>query len=1124
MSKKTASWKLGATAAVVWGCMSAGASAKEPFSEFLDGLRNRGMYDAAVMYCQEMGKRSNLDPKIKAVLPFEEGQSLLDGAADVKDIQLRFDQLDLAAGKFRDFIKANKEHDLLPFANTNLGQVLAERAKAKLEEGKRPNKAAQKPALTKEAADLFAQATKAMDDANKLLQEKRKKIKEAAGKNAKFDDEFKAQVLRAELLTGMVRYQHSQAYEKKDPLYKKTLEDAAAKFHVVVETRRNYTVGLIAAIYEAKCWLELGTPNDLKKALAIVDQIVVNAGDEPDRDLRLVQAQAMRIKMAAMVPDDEKDVAKVNEAIKTGEALTNKMKPNEDAEPDWLALQWAVVRLHQKRIALDAKTKVESEKRMRLLARNISKHPGDFRDDARKVLAALGDQPSGPPTDFATAWDAATELSQNLAVLQEAVKEAKSPADKKTAQAKYEGELKKTFAAAQLALALRNAGTEKATSDQINKARYLSAVILFQQEKYHAAQVAGEYIARKHPDSADARSAANLTLAAMLRTYGEGLGGDRDVEAKQLDSMATYILERWPEDKAAETARVARIETALYLKNYAALPDLIKAVPESSEQRGAMEIKVGNALWVQYVKLSRLEDGAEAKPTPEKLASMLKESQEFLEKGLEREKAGADAEKPKASALLAGLYLTQLYSRTGQNQKAIKILEEKKVGLLDVLANDPEAKEIPGLAAEVYKVGLQTYVRERSDAQSDKMMKALEDSFKDDPAAADKLTAVYYRLGVELKEDLERQLKAKQTKEFADTLSSAEAFYSRVAARDNNTFNTLNLVGETLYSLGESSRAEGNLDNAKRLFAQARTAFEKMVNQTSSDWWPVKDPAKLKQYKALVEIKIAKCARATGEYDKAAERLAKVVFVVPSSLDVQKEWALTQQEQGDSKKDLKAYNKAMVGASLPDPANPKTEKKVFWGWNQMAKITGKNPAMREAYHEAWYNLVQCLFRSSEIEDANKSPKSKDTRTKAIYAVKVMLEQFPDAGGEEWFAKYDSLLRRMQERDGVASKDQGIKVFREKSEKEIAAAPKSASLAAAPAATAAESKAADTKVAKAEKPAEPVDMTSTYIGVGVASLAMLGGIGWFVVSSSKKTKPIGLKQDEKASFDMPPEGA
>jgi cellulose synthase operon protein C len=103
------------------------------------GLRERGYYDMAIEYLEQM-KTSPLAPvDFKETLLYELGTTLIQSSREQRDIKLREAQLEEAAGALQQFVGMMPDHPLVTSANSQLGNLKVERARIKVEQSKLPN-------------------------------------------------------------------------------------------------------------------------------------------------------------------------------------------------------------------------------------------------------------------------------------------------------------------------------------------------------------------------------------------------------------------------------------------------------------------------------------------------------------------------------------------------------------------------------------------------------------------------------------------------------------------------------------------------------------------------------------------------------------------------------------------------------------------------------------------------------------------------------------------------------------------------------------------------------------------------------------------------------------------------
>ncbi|MGC3967522.1 MAG: hypothetical protein QM775_09180 [Pirellulales bacterium] len=128
------------------------AGAAEEYENFLNGLRQRSYFDIALDYLDSMRNSPLLTDEQKQMIPFEEARTSLEASRSERDPVNRDKMLDIARDKFKDFVAKNPNHPQAPGAETQLGAVLVERARSKVEQGYRPEFEKQKQQLFEERA------------------------------------------------------------------------------------------------------------------------------------------------------------------------------------------------------------------------------------------------------------------------------------------------------------------------------------------------------------------------------------------------------------------------------------------------------------------------------------------------------------------------------------------------------------------------------------------------------------------------------------------------------------------------------------------------------------------------------------------------------------------------------------------------------------------------------------------------------------------------------------------------------------------------------------------------------------------------------------------------------------
>src|SRR5262245_3801147 len=133
------------------------ASAIEPAQAFLDGLRDRELFDVALEYIDAAANNPAVPISFKETLAYERGVTLIQGAKFVRDTAIREKQLDEGQKALSQFVAAQPTHLLAIASRIQMGKVIVERAGIRAERAKRLPPAEKQPVL-KEAQGLYTEA------------------------------------------------------------------------------------------------------------------------------------------------------------------------------------------------------------------------------------------------------------------------------------------------------------------------------------------------------------------------------------------------------------------------------------------------------------------------------------------------------------------------------------------------------------------------------------------------------------------------------------------------------------------------------------------------------------------------------------------------------------------------------------------------------------------------------------------------------------------------------------------------------------------------------------------------------------------------------------------------------
>ncbi len=1009
---------LGLAAGGLLGGVSRGA-AVEPVREFVDALRQEGLFEQANDYLDLLRTSALVSDEVKESIGYEQGVTFLTNAAANRDFVAKEKLLDEARSRFQQFIDASPKHRLKPAANNQLASILVQRGQVKVAMAAKAS-ASEKKSLLDEGKKLYTDAQLRFASAEGDFAAELKKIPKHLAPD---ETELKAErqqiggdLAQAQLMSASIDYELSKTVEPGSAEFKKHLETAAKKYAALFEDYRRLGAGLYAHLWEGRCYQDLG---DMRQALGCFQDLL----EVPPKStaVRSIQASAIRYALECWTSPQEKRFA---EAGDRGEQWLRSLPPNTPPDSETLAVHYLTAVAYQSALA-QVDEKDPNRRKYQLAAKQhadqVAKRPGEFQKPARALAAKLGGKASEDdhePKTFDEARDLgheAFERVQQAAIGLKLLEE--NPADDSAetiAQTKREKDEQLQLAIKYYRLALSLVDKKTALED-LQRVRSHWCHCAWESGEFFDSAVLGDFLARQYPDTAEGRQGARIAMWSFVKIYNISTDPDKSFESDQIMRSAEYILKRWPGQDEAHEAAGMLLNFAVQQRQLDKAQEFLKLIPENSPQRGQAELKTGQALWRTYQKSSQTV--AEERPPQTELDQLKKQAQDVLEKGIERMQAAGDASPTLVDAMLS---LVQINVDTGRPDKAIQRLEDEKIGPLALVKTNSPATAREGFATETYRLALRAYVAEQQLDKAEQAMDALEKLVgkSQDAKAAETLTLIYIALGRELQQQLQGLSKSGQKKEMETVSKGFELFLSRIGKRETgNTFNSLSWVAETFYSL-----ASGFDDNSAKLSPQAKNYYEQAVHAYERILaTAAKDEKFVPQPEALVglRLRLAVCQRRLGKFDDAIKLILEVLKDKPMNLTAQVQAAETHQARGAV--DPKGYFDAIKGTN-PDA----TKQNIIWGWGRLAQITKGNPKFDDTFFQARLKLAEARYRFG-LTVSTKSVQ-RQTIDQAKKDLRITYEVRPTLGGPETSAEYDRLLKAIQ--NSLGEKTIGLQEFKQ----------------------------------------------------------------------------------------------
>lgn len=1020
---------------------AAPALAVEPAQAFLDGLRDRGYFDVAIEYLDAAATNPNVPVQFKATLPFEKGVTLVKGARMQRDPGLREKQLDEGQQVLQQFITAQPNHLLAISARSELGNVIVERARNRVERSKKVVPA-EKTTLLKEAHGLYTEAVTtfaALADELKVklqgypaaLDEKKdaKRIEER--------DQLRKDYLQSQLLVAAAREEMIETVDKGSKEWTDTLTQAVADYKDVYEKYRTRLAGLYARMYQGRCLQKLNKP---KEAAAIYNELLANP-DSPD------EFRALKVKVMALAVDSWEAQGLHLEIIDKAGKLVDSARPTEDRTDDIMKTRLAVARACKAYAAELAKTNARDPQIKVLLTNGrklvsyVQKFPGDYQEPARKLLPEFsgGDAEEiaerKEPKSFLEARTLAKESidamqTSNLLIktLPGRIATIKDPKEKAELEKQLDEAKTLVSKAQQDALyycKLANKFVDQDTDlTDVNLIRYLLCYLLYNEGNFNDAVIMGEFLARRYPDSQGARPSAKIAMAAYLKLYSENETDDKAYESAKIISIADYIVKKWPDQPEAPEALNTLIPFMIREKKLQEAQDYLQQIPADSPHRGNAELKTGQALWASYLENSQqirdwendptlMPEGTDLTARKAELVDLKTKAKQTLVDGVGRMQAAGNVDPVMATAVLS---LAQIYVDTNEANKAIELLEEPKIGTLTLVRNNDESVNRPGFPEETYKTALRAYISALAGggpgaaanvSKAEAIMDGLEQQMGNTPEGKGKLIAIY----VSLARDLQRQMEIADPEVKKALGLGFETFLKQVAS-DAKELNILNWVAETYRGMGESFGTHlrnvppDAVEAAKSYYSQAAATYQKILDMGAKDPKFLTGPMTTQ-----LQLQLAKTLRSQLLYKEAMDKFEEILKKQPSMLPVQIEAARTYQDWGSFPDSSDNYMRAILGAR---PDKTKYNKNTIWGWGEIARMTSpsaQSDQYKDQFHEARFNLALCRYNYAVAQ--KDAAKKKEAFQRAKTDIAIIAGFYPDMGGDKWKAQYDALLKNVQ---------------------------------------------------------------------------------------------------------------
>ncbi len=1008
--------------------VSAASGADPPVKKMLEGLRQNGYYDMAVLYLERLGERPDCPAEFQDTIDYEIGTTLLKAAEKSETVSERETLQNRATEAIQKFLKEHPAHEKAGVAGMQIGRELLLRGVNRTMQVEQPGLLPEeKKAKLTEARQFFDRSQSAMEAAENRCYAKAKELEELkktdpSNRAEQNFEEACSELFQTRLYLVNIADQRARSYKPGSKEYKEQLAAAAKRYSELFEKNEKLLGGLKARNLEGKAYRDLDQD---QKAVDVFLEMLTLPGES--RPILQIKLQALLWMMETYL---KPSVKKYDEAIAAAAEWKKDASPGFVASPEGLRVQLlAGQACLEAAKALDAKD--DNRKSFLRSARRyleFVQRDSAFRKEASDLLMdellGAAEISDADPKTFEEAAEQADGAWLKMLTTDGQVRQATDPKKKAQFTNQLADARESTLKYCRLVLELAD---KEADMSLINTARFRLAYLYFVDKRFYDAAVMGELLAYRYPQTANSRKAAEIAIGAYRTLFDIERRADRDTsfEFARMQRLAQYVTGCWSDDPVAQVAWVMLFDTAVDLRDIDEATACLENLPADSAARADAELRLGQMYWNQYRRQAMLEEGE--RPSQDELDELVKKAQQTLRQGIDRMskavEAGGEPSYPLASSVLA---LTQILIGAGNADEAVRWLDDPKIGPRSLIAaNSPAVAGRSDFQVNTYKAALRAYVGAEKLDLAETAMDELEQLVgQQDDAGAKRLTQIYISLGRQLEELLKRLRAEGKNDEIRKVSLGFEKFLDTISRRkQGNSFSSLNWVARTFSSLAAGlDPGDGPLPEAAlKYYESAGATYYKLLKTPPADMPEGADTA--------IKVQLAICLRALGRQDKADPKKAQKNFSQALGLlvgllkqretrvDVQMEAARTYQELARATEQPSYYGYA-IGGGQKQPNG----RNLVWGWNSISHRVASREDLRPFFFEARYNIALCRVRLAQTQKGDEQSKTLEQAEKDIV---IAHKLYPSLGGEEWFEKYDTLLKTIRKFQGN-NNPQGLK--------------------------------------------------------------------------------------------------
>jgi hypothetical protein len=1013
---------------------AAPALAADRQKETLDALRAGGHYEEAISYLQHARANSDTPKSFADAIDYELGVTQIDWAASLATVfplregGERDKRLQLAQESLKKFLADHPQHALAAAARSQLGNAMFDRGRLRtmlagqFAGSTRQQHLQSARELLQTADDFWAGVEKAAEDElNHLGFERGDDIKRSEAREQLHRRQVEARLARA-----WVQYELGQTYPSGSGERTSALDSAGKRFDALYDQQRERLAGFYARLGRGLCWKDLG---EGEKAFKIFEELVALPDDPADFHVLRGKAAVQALEIA-LGPETKKYKSGMDIAQRWLSAYSDipgnpAQAAADHSQPASGDVDLAIRFLGAEAALAYAKSlPAEPSEQAALRARQIDWARQQFTFVAAaagpgvqcaawsaKAKTRLLDPVFGPaastpqaaePGSFAEARNRAKTALDSFLAAQSAQRSGESSDVDSQRQRRQQiaATYSETLKYCRLASNLRSAAV---SAEDYEKVRYYLAYLQYASGKLEEAAAVGEALAQASSDSAAARQAARVGLAAREALLQRATEETRLTATERLQVLAEKIIERWGQLAEADDARGVLLDLAVEDGRLDKARQYLQKMSDVSPRRAEAGMKLGEAEWQraqQLLRTSTLEHdhSEEAEKTIARAAGLLGDGiAQFRKAQYKLYRQAADSTdfgggaREKSSFSKALLALAQIHMFSGRPADALALLD------------DPAGTMYSGSAAsgDSYSLAILAYIAVGQLDKARLCLQALQASL---PPAGNAASARQTLLTCLRTRRLLKQYLARFRDCRLDNLSQAisrnstDFFAALVEWPPARSFfiSAWRAEAHTGLAEGLDVAGPGVPPAAEKQYRLAAAGLQDILERVTKESSFSPSP----EATVALRIDLARCLRRLSDHPHALFQLLIILKDHPLMVDAQVEAAYTYQSWGDEKPEC--LDMAIQGGN---------QYREVWGWGELARRVQSEDRFHDVYHEARYNLAFCRLHQAQI--ATDKAERERLANAAENDILATQRSAPDMGGAVWYDKYNALLKRIQ---------------------------------------------------------------------------------------------------------------